>query len=466
MQLAIDTSTDIASIALIQENGVLAELTWRCEQNHSVELLPRLSHLLDEAGVNLQSISSVIVARGPGSFNGLRVGISTAKGLAFSLGIPIVGISTLEVAAYQHAESGLPICSIFNAGRGEIATAVYQKKRNKWCQFVAEHVTTIDTLCSQITTKTIFCGDLITAIAAQLRKQLKQKAIIPPSAALFRRASFLAELGQQRLKAGDYDNPATLQPLYLRRPPITKPKRGIPIAANNPTQLAVNIKHETKNEAVIWDMDGVIADTAPYHLKAWQYVFHKRGVVFTKEDFRRKFGQRNDTIIRATLSENIPQNEINVIANEKEENYRQRVRHHIKPLAGAIELIKSLREHGFSMAIASSAPIENIQLITRGLGIEDLFQAIVSGREVKEGKPSPQGFLLAAAKLGIEPEKCIVIEDAVAGVAAAKRAGMHCVAVTNTHPSESLREADLIVSTLETVSVNDLEALLNRPGES
>ena len=224
MQLAIDTSTDTASLALVQDSEVLAELTWRCRQNHTAELLSSLAHLLNQASQNLQSASGIIVARGPGSFNGLRVGISTAKGLAFSLGIPIVGISTLEVEAYQHAETGLPICPIFNAGREEIATAIYQKKRNEWCQLVSQHLTTVDALCSQITTKTIFCGEFIPFIATQLRKKLRQKAIIPPSAALFRRAGFLAELGLNRLKAGDYDNPATLQPIYLRRPPITIPK--------------------------------------------------------------------------------------------------------------------------------------------------------------------------------------------------------------------------------------------------
>ena len=224
MQLAIDTSTNTASLALVQDSEVLAELTWRCGQNHTAELLPHLTHLLNTTQVALQSISCIIVAKGPGSFNGLRVGVSTAKGLAFSLGIPIVGISTLEVEAYQHAETGLPICPIFNAGRGEIATAIYQKKDNKWCQLTAEHITTIDSLCSQITTKMVFCGEFIPFVTTQLRKELKQRAIIPSSAALLRRASFLAELGRLRLEAGNYDNPATLQPLYLRRPPITKPK--------------------------------------------------------------------------------------------------------------------------------------------------------------------------------------------------------------------------------------------------
>ena len=224
MQLAIDTSTDVASIALAQGSEVLAELTWHSRQNHTTQLLPYLADLLNKTGLNLQSISDIIVAKGPGSFNGLRVGISTAKGLALSLEVPIVGISTLEVEAYQHAETGLPICPIFNAGRGEIATAIYQRQNNEWRQLAAEHITTVDSLCSLIATKTVFCGEFVPSIAAQLRKRLKQKAIIPTSAAQLRRASFLAELGQQRLEAGGYDNPATLQPLYLRRPPITKPK--------------------------------------------------------------------------------------------------------------------------------------------------------------------------------------------------------------------------------------------------
>jgi len=224
MQLTIDTSTDTASIAIIQNSEVLAELVWCCQQNHTVELLPRLAQLLNDTEVALQSITCIIVAKGPGSFTGLRVGISTAKGLALSLGIPIIGISTLEVEAYQHAETGLPICPIFNAGRAEIATAMYQKKRNKWCQLAAEHITTVDTLCSQITTKTVFCGEFISDIATQLKKQLKQRAVILPSGTLSCRASFLAELGLKRLKASDYDNPATLQPLYLRQPPITQPK--------------------------------------------------------------------------------------------------------------------------------------------------------------------------------------------------------------------------------------------------
>lgn len=212
-------------------------------------------------------------------------------------------------------------------------------------------------------------------------------------------------------------------------------------------------------------MDGVIADTAPYHLKAWQEIFQKRGVKFTEDDFRHSFGQRNDTIIKNTLGDKVSQDEIEAMANEKEESFRRRIGQNIKPLPGVIELLRSLKEHRFKMALASSAPMENIQLLTQSLGISSYFQSIISDEDVTEGKPSPQVFQLAAQKLEAEPENCIVIEDAITGVTAAKRAGMHCLAVTTTHPGHSLMEADLVVDTLEAVSVSDLERLLSPSGE-
>ncbi|MBA7667041.1 Phosphoglycolate phosphatase [subsurface metagenome] len=149
------------------------------------------------------------------------------------------------------------------------------------------------------------------------------------------------------------------------------------------------------------------------------------------------------------------------MANEKEESFRRRIGQNIKPLPGVIELLRSLKEHSFKMALASSAPMENIQLLTRSLGISSYFQSIISDEDVTEGKPSPQVFQLAAQKLEAEPENCIVIEDAITGVTAAKRAGMHCLAVTTTHPGHSLMEADLVVDTLEKVSGNNLEGLIN-----
>ena len=214
-------------------------------------------------------------------------------------------------------------------------------------------------------------------------------------------------------------------------------------------------------KAVIWDMDGVIVDTAPYHFNAWQEAFRKKGAKYTAEDFRRNFGQRNDSIIRNILGDGISQSELDTISEEKEMDFRKKVRQNIKPLSGAVELMKLLIEHGFKMALASSAPHENINLQTEGLGISNWFQSIISGEDVTEGKPSPQSFLLAAQRLGAEPKNCVVIEDAMAGVTAAKRAGIRCLAVTNTNPERSLMEADLVVDTLEAVAVSDLEKLLS-----
>ena len=224
MHIAIDTSTDTASLALVRDSEIIAELTWRSEQNHSVQLLPNLAHLLKQGKISLSSVKGIIVAKGPGGYNGLRVGLSTAKGLAFCLNVPIVGISTLEVEAYQHAGMGLPVCPIFNAGRGEIATAIYERKKDKWSQSMAEQITTVDTLCSQIATRTVFCGQITPSIATRLREMLGEKAVIVSSAVDWRRAGFLAELGLKRFNNGDYDDPVTLQPLYLRGPAITKAK--------------------------------------------------------------------------------------------------------------------------------------------------------------------------------------------------------------------------------------------------
>ena len=224
MQLAIDTSTDTASLALVRDGAVVAELTWRCGQNHTRQLLPNLEHLLRQFDLSPQALTGIVGARGPGSFNGLRVGISVAKGMAFSLGIPIVGISSLEAEAYQHAGTGLPISPVFNAGRGEIATAMYRRMRGRWLQLGPEHIATVEALCSGIISKTVFCGEYVSVVAVELRQHLGRKAFIPSATTGLRRAGFLAELGLRRLTAGDSDDPATLQPLYLRRPSITRAK--------------------------------------------------------------------------------------------------------------------------------------------------------------------------------------------------------------------------------------------------
>jgi tRNA threonylcarbamoyladenosine biosynthesis protein TsaB len=226
MQIAIDTSTGIASLALIRDGGILAEMTWRCGQNHTVQLLPNLSGLLKQTDLDIASASGIIVALGPGSYNGLRVGLGTAKGLAFSLGVPLVGVSTLEVEAYQAAPTacGLQVCAIHDAGRGEIAEAIFAAGPEMMVRIEQEQITTLEALCRRVTCQTVFCGEYVPVIAAEIKTLLGDRAIIVPGVANTRRAGFLAELGLRRLSAGDYDDPSTLQPLYLRAPPITQPK--------------------------------------------------------------------------------------------------------------------------------------------------------------------------------------------------------------------------------------------------
>ncbi|MFC2020124.1 HAD family hydrolase [Chloroflexota bacterium] len=217
------------------------------------------------------------------------------------------------------------------------------------------------------------------------------------------------------------------------------------------------------NKAVIWDMDGVIVDSGPYHFLAWREVFRRRGANLTKADFRRMFGQRNDSIIGQILGSDLSAAEVDIIADEKEESFRRSIKQKVRSFPGVVELVGSLLEHGFRMAVATSAPLANTQLVIGELGIGSCFQAIVNGREVSEGKPSPQIFLLAASRLAVPPDRCIVVEDATAGVTAAKAAGMRCLAVTNTHARNSLKAADLIVDTLELIMVSHIEELLNHP---
>ncbi len=221
MELAIDTSTAIASLALSVKGEVQAELTWHAGRSHTTELMPSIVHLLHLAKVEIKDMQGIIVAKGPGSFTGVRVGVSTAKGLCFALGVPLVGISTLEVEAFAHAATSLPVCPILGAGRGEIAAALFQMRGEKWARLIAEHITNIDDLCAEFKDRTIFCGEIPPEVAQRLKQRLGAKAIILQGGASLRRAGFLAQLGWRRLEAKDFDDPATLQPLYLRKPAVT-----------------------------------------------------------------------------------------------------------------------------------------------------------------------------------------------------------------------------------------------------
>lgn len=212
-------------------------------------------------------------------------------------------------------------------------------------------------------------------------------------------------------------------------------------------------------KAILWDMDGVIADSNSFHFAAWQETFAKRGIKFTKEDFSKLFGTRNDFIIRSVMGEKLSEIDVKIMVQEKEENFRRKARGNIKPFPGVVRLLNVIKGGNFKLGLVSSAPKENIDLLISELKLEGLFDCTVFGQEVSESKPSPQIYLLAAEKLGVAPNDCTVIEDSSLGVRAAKTAGMRCLAVTNTHPRQELEEADKVVDSLENV---DLITLLVR----
>ncbi len=227
MELAIDTSSNIVSIALSDKGEIMAVLTWQTRQNHTIELLPNLVFLLRQAKVELASIEAIIVARGPGSFNGLRVGIGTAKGLAFALSIPLIGVNTLEAEVYPFAFTGLPLRAIQKAGRQEVATAVYRQRDNDWQCLEVDNLASIEALWRRTRQRTLFCGEIPADIARQIQQNLGRRATICQNSGPARGSS-LATLGWRRLSKGQHDDLLTLQPIYLRPPHITKPKQRTP----------------------------------------------------------------------------------------------------------------------------------------------------------------------------------------------------------------------------------------------
>jgi len=205
--------------------------------------------------------------------------------------------------------------------------------------------------------------------------------------------------------------------------------------------------------AIIWDVDGTLVDTAELHFRAWEELARRLGKNFTRQEFVTTFGRRNPEIIRQVFGGDLSEQQVAELGQEKEEIYRAAARNGIQLLPGAFSLIESLQGAGFAQAIGSSAPRANLQLILRMTGIENFFAVIVSMEDTERGKPDPQVFLCAADRLKIEPTRCVVIEDAVAGIEAAQRAGMKSVAVrfVGHHSEESLRKAgaDIVVESLE-----------------
>lgn len=214
MELTIDTSTRYASVALSRQGAALVELTWRSERNHSVELVPAIREVLRRGGTNVSELKSIFVASGPGGFSALRVGISTAKAMAVSLGIPVVSVGTLDAEARPYLRVGRGVCAIISAGRDRLYVGWFEPASKKVQP--RYEVLSHEQFLGKIDVNTLLCGEEASAMAESVRETHGEHVFVPQMRPPTRRAGTIADLGYLRLQSGERDDPATLEPLYLR----------------------------------------------------------------------------------------------------------------------------------------------------------------------------------------------------------------------------------------------------------
>ncbi len=212
---------------------------------------------------------------------------------------------------------------------------------------------------------------------------------------------------------------------------------------------------------VIFDVDGVLVDTGPIHFKSWVKMANEIGKKFTKKFFDLTFGQQSVSITRKLVGSKVEQHLVENWASLKEQYYREMVKDKLEPLPGVLNLIKDLKDKNFKLAIGSSGPPENVELVLTTLNLTQNFDVIITAVEVENGKPEPDVFLIAAQQLKLDPKNCIVIEDAPVGIEAAKRADMPVIALRTTHCNVDLLDANLIVNDLRSVNIDDIIRLLN-----
>ena len=221
-----------------------------------------------------------------------------------------------------------------------------------------------------------------------------------------------------------------------------------------------------ERRAAIWDVDGTLVDTAELHFSAWVALADEICKPFSRADFAATFGRRNPEILRALFDQNMNDHLIAELGERKELKYRAAATcDGVALLPGVRDVLRGLRERGWRQAVGSSAPRANVELILEQTGTREFFDVVVSMEDTTRGKPDPQVFLVAAEILGVRPEHCVVFEDAVAGVQAAKAAGMACIAVryVGHHASEALRVAgaDVVVESLAEVAIGEIERLID-----
>jgi len=210
--------------------------------------------------------------------------------------------------------------------------------------------------------------------------------------------------------------------------------------------------------AVLWDMDGTLIDSEEFHWISWRDTMAKEGIQITREQFLLTFGQRNDSILSQWLGDTAAPARIEKIANAKEELYRHLIRRNgISPLPGVADWLYRLHNEGWLQAVASAAPRANIDAVLEALSAAHIFQGIVSAEDVHRGKPDPEVYLTAATRVGVSPERCIVVEDAVPGVEGAHCAGMKSIGVSR---NGKHLPADIVVSSLDLLDSAAFEKLV------
>lgn len=215
MLLAIDTSTRLVGVALYDGVQIVSEIVWMSQQYHTVELAPTVSSILERSGISMSDLEVLAVALGPGSFTGLRIGLSLVKGMALAGHLAVVGVPSLDILAASQPPNDIPLVAILRAGRGRLAVSRYKYHARRWQSDRQVKILTAEELSAKITTPTIVCGELTDQERRIFRRKRKNVLLATPAQSL-RRPSFLAEIGWQRWQKGMTDDPATLTPYYLQ----------------------------------------------------------------------------------------------------------------------------------------------------------------------------------------------------------------------------------------------------------
>lgn len=214
MLLAIDTSTRMVGIALYDGAQVISEAIWTSRDHHTVELAPAVAEMFNRASIKAADLQGLVVALGPGSFTGLRIGLALAKGLALTHRLPLIGIPTLDFLAAAQPVREMPLAAVLRVGRGRLAVGWYVPYQESWQASGRLEVMTPAELNASISRPTMICGELNEEERRLLARKRKNVNLASP-AQCARRPGFLAELGWQRLQAGQTDAPETLAPIYL-----------------------------------------------------------------------------------------------------------------------------------------------------------------------------------------------------------------------------------------------------------